>query len=172
MSARAMRLRPVHSLKHIVDTATSAVLAVISEVPVITAVASPSLASVTQINQGSTVNAIYLNIQVLATNVFAGVPRIYFAVMKKPGGGLTNPNPNAAGASDNKKFIIHQEMLMVANAADSGFPRTVFTGVIKIPPRLKRFGYNDELVVLFQNGVGETTGINNVCVQCIYKEFV
>ena len=165
-------IRPVQSLKHIVDIPTSTVLAVQSTVPVIVAVDSPTLAGVTEVQQGSTVNAIYLRVEVISTTSWTGVPRVYMAVFKDPGDNLVNPLANGTGVSDSKKFIIHQEMIMVDGVPDvSEFPRTLFQGVIKIPPRLKRFGYNDRLYVLLQNGAGETTGIANVCVQCIYKEF-
>jgi len=166
-----LAIRPVQSLKHIVDVATSTVLAVQSIVPVIKAVQNPALGVPTEINQGSTVNAIFLRIEVLATNVFAGVPRIYMAVFKNPGANITAPNANGTGTSDAKKFLIHQEMVMVGGNETSAFPRTLFVGVIRIPPRLKRFGYNDQLNILLQNGSGETTGITNACVQCIYKEY-
>ncbi len=167
----ALRIRPVQSLKHIVDVPTSVVLAVRTTIPVIEAVDAPILAGVTQVQQGSTVSAIYLRIELLATNAFSGVPRIYMSVFKNPGNNLTSPDPNASGSNDAKRYIIHQEMVGVGNGADTAFPRTMFVGVIKIPPRLKRFGYNDRLTVLLQNGAGETTGITNICVQCIYKEF-
>ncbi len=167
-----LRIRPVRSLKHVVDVATSVVLAVQTVVPVIEAAQDPSLASPTQTEQGITVNAIYLRVEVLATGTYAGVPRVYMAVMKDPGSGLSVPNANSVGTSNNKKQIIHQEMLMIANGSGAeGFPRTIFQGVIRIPPRMKRFGFSDRLIVLLQNGTGETSGIANVCVQCIYKEF-
>jgi len=62
-------------------------------------------------------------------------------------------------------------MIMVASAADVQIPRTMFQGVIKIPPKLKRFGVDDRLLVAFQHDSAETTGITSVCVQCIYKEY-
>ncbi len=166
-------IRPVQSRKHIVDVATSAVLAVTSSVPVIIAVdTGPLLGNPTDVKTGCTVNAIYLRVEVLATNVFSGVPRIYMMVFKNPGNGLTSPAPNGSGISDNKRYVIHQEMIMLSGAISStGFPRTLFNGVIRIPPRLKRFGYNDRLAVQLQNGSGETTGITNACVQCIFKEY-
>ena len=169
----ALRLRPVRTLKHIVDIPTSTVLAVQSTAPVIEAVNDPTIGNTTQVHQGSTVNAIYLRVEVISTTTFSQVPRIYMAVFKNPGNNFSVPNSNAAGSADTKRYIIHQEMIMVDGVPDiSEFPRTLFNGVIRIPPRLKRFGYNDKLVVLLQNGAGETTGIVNACVQCIYKEFV
>ena len=165
-------IRPVQSLKHIVDVPTSAVLAVQSVVPVIEAVAAPTLAGTTQVNEGSTVNSIYLRVEVIATTSFSQVPRIYMAVFKNPGNNFNSPNSNGAGGQDQKRYIIHQEMIMLDGVPDvSEFPRTLFNGVLKIPPRLKRMGYGDKLVVLLQNGAGETTGITNACVQCIYKEY-
>ena len=164
-------LHPVNSIKHVVDTATSAVLAVTSVVPIIQAVDNPGLANVTQIKMGAVVNSIYLRVECIATTSFSQVPRVYMLVQKNPGGNLGNIQPNSVGDSDNKKFVIHQEMTMVDGVPDvSEFPRTMFQGVIKIPSRYRRFGVRDEMTVNFQNGVGETTGITNVCVQCIYKE--
>ena len=139
----------------------------------IVAVDNPSLANSTEVSPGSTVNAIFLRAEVLATGVYSGVPRVYMIVFKDPGDNLGTPNPNSVGPDDRKKFVLHQEMTMVHNPGSdgAGFPRTMFQGVVRLPPRLKRFGFNDRLEVNFQNGVGETTGIANVCVQVIYKEF-
>ncbi len=132
----------------------------------------PLLGSPADVKTGCTINAIYLRIEVLATNVFSGVPRLYFTVFKNPGNNLSGPSPNGAGISDNKRYVIHQEMTMTSGSISStGFPRTAFNGVVRIPKRLRRFGYNDRLSIQLQNGSGETTGITNVCVQCIYKEY-
>jgi len=166
-------IRPVQSLKHIVDVASSTVLAVQTTVPVIESSLGPSLSFPTLVNEGSTVNAIYLRVEIVANNQFSGVPRIYMLVFKEPGTGLNIPNPNGSGVSANKRYVIHQEMIMMAGtlSGTDNFPRTLFNGVIKIPPRLKRFGYSDRLLVVLQNGSGESTGIANVCVQAIYKEY-
>ncbi len=84
---------------------------------------------------------------------------------------LSNPAPSGSGISPVKRQVIHQEMTMVGNGAQTAFPRTMFQGVIRIPPRLRRFGFGDKLFILLQNDAGESTGITNVCIQCIYKEF-
>ncbi len=173
MPRRNLAIRPVQSLKHIVDVASSVVLAVQTVIPVIESGINPSLTTPTQVNEGSTVNAIYLRAEVLPTGVYAGVPRVYMSVFKEPGTGLNIPDPNNSGINSNKRYIIHQEMTMVNNPGADGavVPRTMFQGVVRIPPRLKRFGYSDRLLVVFQNGTGETSGIANVCIQCIYKEY-
>ncbi len=168
---RGSALRPVHSLKHIVDQATSAVTSAVSTVILIQSADSPTLGNTAQVMSGSTVNAIYLRVETLATSGFSGIPRVYMAVFKNPGNALGSPNPSSLGDADEKRYVIHQEMQMLAPLADSAFPRTLFQGVIKIPPRLKRFGYNDRLTLLLAHDVAETTGITNICAQCIYKEF-
>ncbi len=141
--------------------------------PIIEANASPAISAVTQVNEGSTVNAIYLRVESMATNQWSGVSRVYLAVFKQVGGVGPFPDANAVGGNVLKKRVIHQEMIQLAGtlSGTDNFPRTLFNGVIKIPKSLRRFGYFDELHVLLQNGAGETTGIANHCVQTIYKEY-
>ncbi len=91
---------------------------------------------------------------------------VYMIVFKNPGGNITNPVPNAIGSSDNKRFVIHQEMVMLSQIENSN-PRIVFNGVIVIPRGYRRFGPNDILIMRLL-----TPGVNiNFCVQCHYKEF-
>ncbi len=150
---------------------TSTVTSVVSVVPIITAVDNPTLGSTPDVTTGSTVSAIYLAVEVFSTNASSSNPVIYMSVFKNPGNNIANPAPSASGSADEKRYIIHQEMVMTGNGALGSFPRTLFKGVIRIPPRLKRFGYNDRLYLLFQHTAGETTAITNVCIQTIYKEF-
>ncbi len=167
-------IRPVNSLKHVVDTATSAVAGgVTSTVILAQAVQNPSLGNVEEINWGSVINSIYARVELLATNnSFSSVPRVYMSIMKNPGNNLAVPYPANVGASDNKRFVIHQEMTMVGgNGSTTPFPRTMFAGVVKIPKGYRRFGVNDRLLMSFSLDVGDTGGISNACVQCIYKEF-
>ncbi len=148
-------------------------LAVQSVAPIIEAVTSPALGSPTQVEEGSTVNAIYLSVEIQSIlAAFTSVPRVYLAVFKNVASTGNRPASNGTGTSALKKRVIHQEMTAVAqDPAISQFPRTLFKGVIKIPKSLRRFGYLDKLEVLLQNGAGELTGIANVCVQTIYKEY-
>ncbi len=167
-----LAIRPVNSLKHVIDTATSAVPGGITSVIILAEVEDAPLASnPVQIRIGSIINAIYLRVEVLATGSSVAVPRIYLAIQKNPGNEHPNANPSSIGDSDLRKFIIHQEMTMVGEGTDNPIPRTMFQGVIKIPSRYRRFGVNDRLTANFALDDGETTHIVNACVQCIYKEF-
>ncbi len=163
---RFTRLRPVNSLKHVVDLQGGLTIGTQANNPIIKAVDAPVTAtSPDQVENTSTVSAVFLNVQVGTTSSGA-LPNVYMIVFKNPGGNLSVPTANAVGKSDDRKHVIHQEMIMTEKNA-TGIPRTLFKGVIKIPRLMKRFGVKDELVIgLFAPG---TTF--DFCIQAIYKEF-
>ncbi len=164
---RGMILRPVNRIKHVFDlqAATAGGTSVTSNI--ITAVDNPVIANTAEVQTGSTVHGVFLVVEVTNTEATQGVlPNCYLIVVKNPGGNLVIPAPNAIGASDNKKYVIHQEMVMLQKQTGSN-PRTLFKGVIKIPRGYKRFGPNDLLqVVIFAPGVDI-----DLCLQAHYKEF-
>ncbi len=170
-----LAIRPVQSLKHVVDTATSAVAGgVTSTVILAEAETDPSPLSPIDVHYGSTISSIFLRVEVLHVGGnFNTVPRIYMAVSKNPGNEHVIANPSSIGDSDLRRYVLHQEMTMISAVVTNGstFPRTMFVGVIKIPRGFKRMGINDRLLCSFALDDGELTGIVNACVQCIYKEF-
>ncbi len=168
-----LRLRPVKSLKHIVDIQSAVLTSGVTVAPIIETTSTPALGSTTEVADGSTISAIYLRVEALTTVAHTLQPAFYMIVYKDPGNNLaSDPLPALTGISENKRWVIHQEMVMLAkDPAVSSFPRTVFNGVIRIPPRLKRFGYSDKLKVRLSHSSGETTGESQFCLQSIYKEF-
>ncbi len=126
---------------------------------------APLLASTDQVETGSTVNGIFLIVEINATTSGA-LANAYLSIFKNPGGNLTIPPPNLIGGNDNKKYVIHQEMVMLQQQSGSN-PRTLFKGVIVIPRGYRRFAINDTLVISIV-----APGVNlNVCFQCHYKEY-
>ncbi len=126
---------------------------------------TPDLASRTEVQTGATVNGIYLKVEAYATSS-AALANFYMIVWKNPGGNLTAIIPNTVGSNDDKRFVIHQEMVMFQKVTPSN-PRTIFNGVIAIPRGYRRFGPNDELNLSFL-----APGVNtDICFQCHYKEF-
>ncbi len=159
------QLRPVNRIKHVVDLQQGIVLNVKTTNTLITADDNPLLAETQSVLTGSTVNAIYLKAEGYATTA-AALANLYIIIMKNPGNNLVVPNPNAVGASDNKKYVIHQEMVMLEQSVN-GNPRTLFNGVIVIPRGYRRFGPSDVLSITYF-----APGVNvSVCHQCHYKEF-
>ncbi len=162
----SMALRPVHRIKHVIDSQFAQALG--SQLLVNLAIASdtPDLATREEVETGSKINGIFLTVEVVNTGITGILANAYMFVWKNPGGNLTAPTANVVGASDNKRFVIHQEMVML-NMTDNGNPRTLFKGVIVMPRGYRRMGPNDRIdVAVFSPGV-ELTG----CIQAHYKEF-
>ncbi len=162
---RGLNLRPVNRIKHVIDDQQGVGLGVTGFKNVVIASDTPDLANTVEVQTGAIVNGIYLRVEVYAITAGA-LSNCYMLVAKNPGGNVTIPAPNVVGVSDNKRFVIHQEMVMMEQSVN-GNPRTLFNGVIVIPRGYRRFGPNDTLIVTFL-----APGVNiNVCLQCHYKEF-
>ncbi len=173
---RFARLHPVESLKHVVETNGSVSGSSASVTDVITTVDSPLSANPNQVKKMSTVSSIYLRVEVSGRVAAGGINNIYMMVYKNPAALLTPPSVDNVGTSDRRKYVIHQEMLMLAPVSTSmaaafAFPRTMFNGVIKIPRGYKRNGVKDKLQVILQHRTGEATQTTDFCIECIYKEF-
>ncbi len=169
---RGMSLRPVHRIKHVVDQQGGLVIGTVSDNVLIEAKDAPVLANTKEVETGSKVNAIYLKVEVNAVTS-AALANVYMSVYKNQGGNITAPTPNIVGSSDNKRFVIHQEMVMMQKNQNigaselGGNPRTLFNGVIVIPRGYRRFGPSDLLNITFLSP-GVTV---DFCLQCHYKEF-
>ncbi len=162
---RGLGLRPVNRIKHVIDKQLGIVLAVVSDNTLIGGVDNPVITGADQVQAGATVNAIYLKVECYATTA-AALANVYMSVYKNPGGNITAPVPNTVGTNDNKRYVIHQEMIMLEQKVN-GNPRTLFNGVIVIPRGYRRFASGDFLNVTFL-----APGVNiSLCLQCHYKEF-
>ncbi len=139
----------------------------------INSVDNPVRASINECAVGSKVFAIYLRVEVIFGGTPAGgIDNIYMYVFKNPSSSLTTPPVDGIGASEDRKYVIHQEMMMTGNNTSlSDVPRTLFKGVIRIPKLYQRNGYGDKLQVVIGHRTGEATQATNFCLQCIYKEF-
>ncbi len=132
------------------------------------AIDAPTLSGVTGVGQGSTIRSIYLRLEAASNEAIdlGAIPNFYMYVFKNPGGNLVEPSPNAVGSSDNKKFVLHQEMVMLENKGQGSNPRLIFQGVVKLPKMYQRFGYNDSLIVSTKCPALDTAQ----CMQVIYQE--
>ncbi len=126
---------------------------------------NPVLANANENETGSKINGMYIRVEAYATTA-AALSNIYMLIGKSPGANITLPNPNVVGINDNKRFVIHQEMVMLEQSVN-GNPRTLFNGVVVMPRGYRRNGPNDR-TSLFTLAPGVNT---NICVQAHYKEF-
>ncbi len=162
---RRSNLRPVHSIKHVVDIQNAVVAGTPGTETLVNAKDVPVVGNVSEVETGCTVNSIYLNVSAYATTE-AALANAYLIIYKNQGGNLAVITPNAVGSSDNKRFVIHQEMRMLSGSATE-IPITLFRGVISIPKGYRRFGINDLLMLRIL-----APGVNiDYCIQTIYKEY-
>ncbi len=159
-------IRPVDRIKHVVD-AEGSVTTTQAVVPLIETVDAPVIASTTQVQTGSKVNGIYLKVEATHTSG-VGRTNLYMAIFKNAANDLTPPQANAVGGDKKKRFVIHQEMVMLSDDASLGNPRVLFNGVIVIPKGMRRNGPDDKLQMLIRSGNAPTF---DWCLQCHYKEF-
>ncbi len=162
-------LVPVNRIKHVVDfSATLAKATVLTNV-LIEANDAPVLANTNEVITGSRVNGFYLKVECASNDAqdLGAIPNVYLAVSKDVGGNLAAVSPNSVGSSDNKRFVFHQEMIMITNEGQGGNPRVLFNGVIKIPKGYARMGPNDTINLTILSPAIDIA----LCFQCHYKEF-
>ncbi len=168
---RTNRLRPINTLKHVIDNQQVIAAGTAVDVSLIEGTENAVSTVAIENDVGSRVNSIYLNIQIIASTDAVGlVQNAYMFVFGNPGGNIAAvsiPAVNAVGISDFRKQIFHQEMRMLSDTADS-IPSSLFNGVIKIPKKFQRIGIDDEIRVR----IGSPSGGPEItaCVQCVYKE--
>ncbi len=166
---RGNRLRPVNSIKHIVDRQGALLVDTSVEEILIEGVDAPvHTVNAEQVKIGAKVNGIFLNVQVSATST-ASIANVYMFLYGNPGGNIpagSIPKGNLIGISDFKNMVFHQEMIMTEKNT-TAIPRTLFKGVIKLPRKFGRIGTNDQIgLSLYSPGTTQ-----EYCVQCIYKEY-
>ncbi len=163
-----MSLRPVHRIKHVVDAEGGLVAGTVSVIDLIETKDAPVIGNTNEVETGSKTNGIYLRVEILHSSG-AGRSNAYLMIFKNPGGNLSSarPLPEAVGGNDAKKYVIHQEMIMMNGDAGNGQPRTLFNGVIKIPRGYIRNGPGD----LLQCVLSTPTVAGDFCLQSHYKEF-
>ncbi len=167
--ARFNNLRPVNRIKHVVDIQQALPKGTQLQVNIVNSTDTPTLAVTTSCETGSKVNGFYATVECVASETSTtATPNLYIFFAKSPGGNLSFPDGNAVGSHDNKRYIFHQEMLML-NPVDGGNPRNIFKGVIAIPKVYRRNGPND-LTRMYM--FIPATGVDvNICAQFHYKEF-
>ncbi len=171
MARRYSNIMPINRIKHVVDFQTAVPVNVDLPQAIVITVDQPALTTSTQVATGSKINAFFFTVEIVATESNTGkTPNFYLYLAKNPGNNLTLLTGNGVGVDDNKRFVIHQEMVMVqGSAGDDGVPRNVFKGVIVVPKGMRRNGPKDRWVI---NLFAPSTSIATVaCGEVHYKEF-
>ncbi len=160
-------IRPVHRIKHVIDRQSALTAGNGENTVLVDTKDAPVLANTDEVETGSKVNGLFVSLEATRVGTTSDVlANVYMYIGKNPGANLALPEANAVGVNDNKRYILHQEMVML-QGTNAGNPRTIFKGVIVMPRGYRRNGPNDVTVLrIFSPGVAI-----NYCLQCHYKEF-
>ncbi len=156
---RGMSLRPINSVKNIVDGTFLGVTGAAITTVTLAKTTNDYAGAVDEVPIGAKVSSVYLFVQILPA---LGTANVDWYIWKKPLG-VVGPVPGATGGTTQRKFILHEEKGIPGNAGDGAYPLT-FKGVIKIPRGKQRFAEGDFLELKLR-GADDY----NACVKCIYK---
>ncbi len=158
---RGLSLRPINSVKNIVDTTQIGVAAATVTTVDLCVATNNYTGLVAECPIGSKVSSVYLFIQILPTTGTANVD--WYIAKGNTATIAAMPIPGATGGDLNRRYILHEEKGIPGNAGDGAAPLT-FRGVIKIPRGRQRMGEGDFLRVFIRG-----TDIHNFCLKSIYK---
>ncbi len=168
---RGNRLRPINRIKHVVDIQQALPVNTLLPIVIVNSQETPVRANTEECLVGSTVGSFFATVECVASETSTtATANIYIYFAKIPGNQFAGamPNGNVVGISDLKKYVIHQEMVMI-NPSDGGNPRNIFKGVVKIPRGYARNGPDDRInMFMFIPSTGVAV---NICAQFHYKEF-
>ncbi len=168
-SRKAMSLRPVKSEKHedtwsnLGENASS-----VKSIELIdTASGEPATAN--EVEVGSKVRSIYIEFNLNGVDNSGTVQVFHWQIYKNPSGAFSILDP-ASYDTAFKKHILKRgmEMLPEIPLGSGGTVQTKRVFVVRIPPRMNRFGEADKLVLSYKST--SSSGIN-FCGIAIFKEF-
>ncbi len=166
---RGGSLRPVNSIKHILDSSGVLTGGFTSASPI--AVAVPNVDTSTfkpgDVRVGATINGFYLSIFIIGET---GAPVVgaqdWYLAKFHDGQTTVQPVPGQTGTSMVRNQIIHEEKGLVGSGDGTAM---AFKGVIAIPKSMRRMREGDLWEIRIRNG---DTGTNaQFCIKAIYKSY-
>lgn len=170
-------LRPIDSVKHIVETSGIAAAGTNTVgLNMLAGVDTYQLSDSNGVPTGAKVNGFYLSVFIIAEGgeLANEVPLADWYIIKVPGNIWGNtfdaanlPTPGSTGIHINKRHIIHTEKGLTGGGELSlaGVPM-VFKGVIAIPRHMRRIGEADSFKLALR-----TNFASKFCIQTIYKHY-
>ncbi len=161
----ALSLRPVNSIKNIFEFVETVGTSTQSNI-LAKAVSNPVNTVTNDVQNGSTIKAIWLEFDVCGLAGSGAVQRTNIYLVKNPGANLALPGAFAVGSSNEKKFVIKMWHFMTMRNQDGNPPFHVAEWV-KIPRRYIRMGTDDTWNLVWESDTltGHFTG------SAIYKWF-
>ncbi len=165
----SLAMRPINRIKHVVDSSQTIGANVTGTFILATSTDTPTLGVTSSVETGSKINGFYFRLEMASNEAIdlGAIPNVYMYIAKNPAQEVALPTPNAVGANDAKRWVIHQEMSMIENKGQGSNARTLFNGVVVVPKGMRRMGPSDQWVVHTICPALDTAQ----CIQVHYKEF-
>ncbi len=167
--SRALSLRPVKSEKH--ETTWSNLGENASTVKNVILIFTPAGEPTTgnQVEVGSTVRSIFLETNLNGVDNSGSVQVFHWCIYKNPAGDFAVIDPSVYDQK-HKRFILKRgmEMLPEIPLGSGGTVQTKRVFVLRIPPRMSRWGEDDTLVLSYKSSSASNI---NFCGIAIFKEF-
>ncbi len=166
---RGNALRPVNSIKHVLDS--EGALSGGTKSDNVVAFSVPNVDTTTfvpgAIRVGAKINGIFLSVFIIGATGAGNTGSINWYIGKRSSGqSAIFPNPGETGVSTVRNQIFHEEKGLAGSA--DGTPMA-FKGVVAVPRGMRRMREGDAIVVSVR-GTDATTDYN-FCVKAIYKSY-
>ncbi len=158
-----LRLRPINSVKEIVDSTLLGIVAGVKTTVVLGTALNDYIGGVGTFPVGSKVSSVYIFAQFIQDGT--GVSNVDWYFFKLPGA-IPTATPGATGGDVFRKFILHEEKGIPGNNSDGAAPLS-FRGVIKIPRGRQRMAEGDVFGLI---GISAVTA-GSWCIKAIYKAY-
>lgn len=159
MARRGLRLRPVNSVKDIVDSTQIGVAAGTTSTVTVCAAVNSYAGGSTEVPIGAKVFGVYLFVQAASDATNANIDW-YF--IKRPNQ-VVNPTPGATGGTLPRKFILHEEKGLPGTYNAGSAPLT-YRGFIRIPRGRQSFQEGDLAQVVIRGAQQYS-----FCIKAIFK---
>ncbi len=123
----------------------------------------------TEVETGSTIRSVYVEFNLNGVNNSGASQVFHWYIWKNPATEFTVTVPSTYD-DDKKRFILKRRMEMLPEVPldSGGTVQTKRIFVVKIPPRMRRFGENDSLQLVY---ISTSASAINFCGIAIFKEF-
>lgn len=157
---RALRMRPINSVKNIQDSTVIGVAAGTRTNVVLADTVNDYTGGANQVPIGAKVSSIYLFHQMQPQ---AAQGNVDFYIYKRPNGITGFPAPGATGGNLLRKWILHEEKGIPGTFNNGASPLTLKT-VIRIPRGMQRMAEGDQIALEMVCSTAY-----DACTKAIYK---
>lgn len=163
MPRRGLALRPINSVKNIVDGTFIGVAASVTTNVLIGDGVNTYAGGTTEIPIGAKVRSVYLFFQIQPQAAQGNVDAFFFKASPTEATALLAVTPGVTGGSTSRRFILHEEKGIPGIYNNGASPHT-FRGVLKIPRGRQRIGEGDKIYLRIRCSTAY-----DACVKVIYK---